>query len=138
MNSLTLNIPLTLSLDIIEYLRQNIINNISVLNINKQKILPNEFNTLINYHKYNLNILDNMKAVKLVSLKNPINDGVFELSRQESNPNYNYLKDVYKPPQITDLWKQQFDTQVINPECNTLPPSNVWALRRPFKDPNFL
>lgn len=128
---------LYLSLDEIEYMRQNIIRNISVLNLNKNKVRPEEYNTLINYQKYTLNILDNMKATKLVEMKNPTDIGVFQLSRN-IEPQYNELKDVYKTPRVTDLWKSQFDPMVINPQCNVIPPSNVWALQRASSDPNFL
>ena len=129
-----------LSIEDIDKMRQNIINNIALFNLNKSKIAQNEFNVLMNYHYFNLNILDNIKLVKLAQLRNPINNAVFQLTKYDSKESYNNneLKDLYKTPKMTNLWDLQFDPMVINPQCETLPSSNVWALNRPLKDPNFL
>ena len=126
-----------LTIQELDVLRNNIISNLSIITLNKNKIRPDDYNGLNNYLRYSLNILDNMKTVKTMEDKNPHKQ--FKLLHHNDNPYYNDVKDVYKAPKISNnLWEQQFDLKVINPTQGTLPPSNVWQLERQQKDPNFL
>ena len=127
-----------LKIEEIDALRSNLLANISYLKVNKQKLRPEEYSTLINYHSYSLNVLENLKRIKIAEQQNPYNASMQRLYRHVDNPQFDTLADVYKPPQITNLWEKQFDTMVINPATYCLPPSNVWNLQRTLKDPNFL
>lgn len=115
----------------IELLRTNLINNINNLMSNRHYMSPEDYSALMNYHRISLNILDNMKNIKVVESKNPYNSKMHTLERKlDTSPYYDDIRHVYKP-QVKGSWESQFTSQVINPQLFSLPPTNVWSLTKP-------
>lgn len=116
----------------IELLRTNLINNINNLMYNKHTMSPEDYSSLLNYHRISLNILDNMKIIKAVEDKNPYNPKMNTLERKlDVSPYYDDIRQVYKPQQNNTSWENQFSNQVINPQLFSLPPTNVWRTDKP-------
>lgn len=130
----------------IDRMRERLLQNISDLNGNKYRLMPDEYHQLLNYHTYALNILNNRKIIQLAQLSNPYNQNYGLVQQPHSrietvNPFESPMTVVYKPngqakiidPQNPDnryagQWAQQFDLMVYNPPAYTIPPSNVWGL----------
>ena len=99
------NFNTSLTLDEIDVLRKPLIENIARLNLNKARLRGDEYNQLINYHNYTLNILNNMQNIKQVELANPYNrnmysvvhgqpqPGIDSINPYEQNLQVNYLRD---------------------------------------------
>lgn len=144
------NFNTSLTLDEIDVFRKRLIHNISELNINKHRLRGDEYNQLINYHNYALNILNNMQNIKRVELANPYNRNMYSVMGGQVqpgidtiNPYETQMKVIYLPDGRTKLipndqfakhykeeWETQFSEQLINPPTYTLPPNNCWALPR--------
>ena len=107
-------------------LRNNLMQNIGFLNANKQKIRNSEYTLLINYHQYALNTLDNMVKIKQVELNNPINNGCKTLIYNKKG-----LLEQLPARRIKEEWEEQFDQNLINPPCYSLPPSNCFRPQGP-------
>jgi len=150
-NFSSLNYNTDVSTTQIDSFRKRLIWNISELNMTKGKIRPEEFNQLMNYHQYALNILNNMLNIKAVEQSNPYNvnaqvqavptgRGVQPMV-VTNNPYEQNLKVVYQPDGRTKIinmdelsrrykqeWETQFDENIINPPSYIIPPSNCWGL----------
>ena len=130
----------------IEAMRGRLLNNISDLNGNKNRINPDMYHQLLNYHHYALTILDNMKITRMVEMADPYNNNI-RMSRNQPtsfetiNPYTEQLKAVYGKdgkmkfvdpkgkvhPKLKGEWENQFDEGVYAPPCYSVPPSNVWG-----------
>ena len=108
------------------------------------------YHQLLNYHTYALNIMDNMKAIQQAEFADPYIQNMrtirgrnkIENSGLESiNPYGQQLRVIYgvdgkakfvdknhSNEKYKGEWEKQFDQNVVNPPCMTLPPSNVWGL----------
>ena len=118
----------------IELLRNNLISNINNLMTNRHTFTPEDYSSLMNYHRISLNILDNMRNVKVVESKNPYVNSMHTINRKlDTSPYYDDITQVYKP-KVSGSWEHQFDTKVINPQSFSLPPTNVWSLKAPSPD----
>ena len=130
----------TISLDEIEVFRKRIIDNLSELNTNRYKLKPNDFTTLINYHKYVLNTLNNMVNVRTVEMNNaygkPVGSlyqkGQYEQNNMHIVTNYDGTTNVVKSTdlkQSDEEWAAPFsDSLLINPPSFINPPQNVYTL----------
>ena len=110
----------------VDIMRKRLFDNISDLNANKYRIRSDEYNQLLNYHHYALTILDNIKIIS----QSEINDHSNPYDRK---PDIIYNRDgrIITPsgkPRFKGEWESQFDENIINPPCYTIPPSNVWGL----------
>jgi hypothetical protein len=132
----------------IDQMRKRLFDNISDLNGNKQRMRPDEYLQLLNYHHYALTILDNMKIIRRAEMSDPYNRNMGLTARPRSNietinPLEDKLKVVYKRDgraTIVDTtgndkskfkgeWEKQFDEQVYNPPAmGTIVSSNLWGL----------
>lgn len=135
-----------MSVEELEKLRKRLFDNISDLNGNKYRIKPDEYNQLSNYHHYALTILDNMKVVRQSEMSDPYYRNRILTTQPSSrldviNPYETQLDVVYKRNgQATIVnrrnkadkyqaeWEKQFDTNIMNPPCYSIPPSNLWGL----------
>ncbi len=118
----------------IELLRTNLINNINNLMTNRHMLKPEEYTSLINYHRISLNILDNMRNIKIVENNNP-NVPKNTLARKlDTSPYYDDIRQSYKPPKTSSSWESQFDTKIINPRIYSLPPTSVWTIKPPKQE----
>lgn len=130
----------TISLDEIEVYRKRIIDNLSELNTNRYKLKPNDFTTLINYHKYILNTLNNMVNVRTVEMNNaygkPVGSlyqkGQYEQNNMHIVTNYDGTTKVVNSTdlkQSNEEWAAPFsDSLLINPPSFIYPPQNVYTL----------
>lgn len=145
-----LNFNTTLNIDEIDVFRKRLIQNIADINLNKHRFRTDEFNQLMNYHQYSLNILNNMQNIKQVELANPYNrnmqsvmGGQAQPGIETINPYEQGLKVIYKRDGTTELitedgyakkfkqeWESQFNQNLINPPSYMIPPSNCFALPR--------
>lgn len=145
-----LNFNTTLNIDEIDVYRKRLIHNIADLNLNKHRFRTDEYNQLMNYHQYSLNILNNMQNIKQVELSNPYNrnmssvmGGQAQPGIESINPYESGLKVIYKRDGSTQLiseddyakkfkyeWEEQFNSNLINPPSYIMPPSNCWGLPR--------
>ena len=97
----------SLSLEEINAMRQRIIDNLADLNLKKHMMKPNDFTTLMNYHKYVLNTMNNMVNVKTVEMNNAYGKRVgsnYQKGQYEQNNMrvvINYDGTTYRP---TDRW----------------------------------
>jgi hypothetical protein len=132
----------------IDAMRKRLFDNISDLNGNKYRLHPDEYHQLLNYHHYALTILDNIKIVRHAEMSDPLNRNMEFTHHPHSNidslnPYEEKLKVVYRrdgKATIVDTsspesqnrfkaeWEKQFDENVYNPPCYTIPPSNRWGL----------
>ena len=118
----------------IELLRTNLINNINNLMSNRHALSPEDYSSLMNYHRISLNILDNMRNINIINNNNPNVGRLNTLSRKlDTSPYYDDIRQVYKPA-VNSSWESQFDNKVINPQLFSLPPSNIWSLKAPSPD----
>ena len=141
-----INMKMGLSMNEIDIFRKRLLQNLSELNINKHLLRTGDYNQLINYHNYSLNILNNMQNIKHVEINNPFNINMENVMghRAQSgietiNPYEKNLKiicsndgktqivdsDPYKN-QIKQEWEAQFDDNIINPPTYIMPPNNYW------------
>ena len=144
------NNPMTpLSPNEIDKMRKRLFDNISDLNANKHRLRPDEYHQLSNYHHYALTILDNMKIIRHAEMSDPYNQNMRTMTGnrglnniETTNPYEEKMKVVYdragkakfvdnsdlKENRFKGEWVKQFDENVINPPCYTLPPSNLWGV----------
>lgn len=143
-----LNFNTSLDLNELDVFRKRLIENIAQLNLNKNRIRNEEYNQLVNYHSYALNILNNMQNIKQVELANPYNRNMYSVvggqiqpGIETINPYEKNLKVIYKKDGRTKIvsgddyakkykeeWETQFSENLINPPSYTMPPSNCWNL----------
>lgn len=142
-----LNPTQTLEVDEIATLRSRLLQNIAEINNKKYSLSAGDYNQLKNYHYYALNILNNMLNIKHVQMSNPYNRNMEMVNGNRAQPGienlnpYNQLTMMTLPggqsqimtkndysKTLTKEWENQFDENVINPPCYTLPPSNCWNL----------
>lgn len=130
----------------IDQMRKRLFDNISDLNANKYRLMPDEYHQLLNYHHYALTILDNRKIIQQAEMSNPYNRNFKVVNQPQSrietvNPYEDSMTVVYQrdgrakivDPKNPDNkfkgeWTQQFDLNVYNPPCFLPPSSNVWKL----------
>lgn len=144
------NFNTSMTLDEIDVFRKPLIDNIARLSMNKHRIRTEEYNQLMNYHNYALNILNNMQNIKQVEMANPYNRNMYSVMGGQVqpgidsiNPYEKGLKVIYQPDGRTKListddfakhykeeWETQFSENLINPPAYTIPPNNCWALPR--------
>ena len=105
----------------INRLRENLVQNIGFLNLNRRKVPPNEYAVLVNYHEYALNTLNNMLKIQEVGTRN---------SFSIENLVYNTKGILEERPRTKnehrEEWEHQFDANLVNPPCYTLPPSGCF------------
>ena len=125
-----LNFNTTLGRDNLEALRKNLNINIGFLNQNRQRVRHSEYSVLINYHQYALNILNNMINIKKVEENSPFRTGNYGGGDVLDELIYND-KGLIVPAnkERREEWEGQFDANVINPPCYTVPPSNCFKPR---------
>ena len=129
----SLNFNSTLRPQELNKLRDNLMQNIGFLNANRNKIRFSEFSTLANYHQYALNTLNNMLKIKEVEAKNPFTGNLQECG--ERNPvedlvyNDRGLLEQRDKREFIEEWEHQFNTNLVNPPCYSLPPSNCFKPR---------
>jgi len=127
----------------VDQMRKRLLDNISDLNANKHRFHADEYHQLSNYHHYALTILDNIKIIRLAEASDPYNlnlstvrgDGrnIDTINPYEKKMDVVYRRDgkavmVDGPKKFRGEWEQQFDQNVINGQCFSLPPSNLWGL----------
>jgi hypothetical protein len=155
-NFSALNYNTSLTSAQIDVFRKRLIANIADLNLTKGKFRTEEFNQLMNYHQYSLNILNNMLNIKAVEQTSPYARGIMgphetvQPTILTNNPYEQNLKVVYQPDGRTKIvnmdelsksfkqsWELQFDEQIHNPPSYIIPPSNCWGLpdRKDRSDP---
>ena len=118
----------------IELLRNNLIVNINNLMENRHRFRPDDWTSLMNYQRFSLNILDNMRNIKIVENNNPFIKDMHTIDRKlDTSPYYDDIKKVYNHAQ-PQTWQSQFDPKVINPQIFSLPPSNMWSIKKPCPD----
>ena len=138
-----------LSPEKIDKYRSRLLANMGELELDRVRIRPAEYNQLMNYHNYLLNILDNMKNLRLAELTNPYNQSMYSVVDPTrpagSQGPLHEMKVIYRPDGRTVIedklsnqlkpkegWEAQFDEGVINPPAGMIPPSKVWAPRKGF------
>jgi len=121
----SLNFNTTLQPQEINRLRDNLIQNIGFLNLNRRKIRPNEYTTLFNYHQYALDTFNNMLKIQEVSARNPFGTAA---DNPVEDLVYNEKGILEQRPkrQFKEEWEHQFDSNLVNPPCYTLPPSGCF------------
>ena len=133
----------------IDNMRKRLFDNISDLNGNKYRLRADEYHQLLNYHHYALTILDNIKTISHAEMSDPYNRnirnvvGSQRISNIETiNPYEEKMQVIYgkdgrakfvdnigiKKNKFKGEWEKQFDENVYNPPCFTVPPSNVWGI----------
>jgi len=132
----------------IDKMRKRLFDNISDLNGNKYRLRADEYHQLLNYHHYALTILDNIKTISHAEMSDPYNRNIQNVvSKRISNietinPYEEKMQVVYKKDgravivdnsgiksnKFKGEWEKQFDSNVYNPPCYQIPPSNVWGL----------
>lgn len=136
-----------ISPDEIDKMRKRIIDNVSDLNGNKHRLHPDQYHQLLNYHHYALTILNNIKLIQHAEMSDPYNHNMkitkpLQSNIETINPYEEKLRVVYgkdgkarfvdtsgaKHNRFKGEWESQFDEQVYNPPCYSLPPSNVFGL----------
>ena len=140
MSSLSYNDNVTsLTIEEINTMRQRIIDNLSELNTNKYKMKPNDFTTLMNYHKYVLNTLNNMVNVRTVEMNNAYGKRVgsnYQKGQYEQNgktivTNYDGTTSVVDTKNLkdsTEEWAAPFSQSLlVNPPSFIYPPQNVYT-----------
>jgi len=129
-----LNFNSTLSPQQLNSLRDNLMQNIGFLNANRQKIRFSEFSTLVNYHQYALNTLNNMLKIKEVEANNPFTGNLQACGEQNPVENLVYndrgLLEQQPKREFTEEWEHQFSQNLVNPPCYSLPPSNCFKPNR--------
>lgn len=118
-----------------DQMRKRLLDNISDLNGNKHRMTPDEYNQLLNYHHYALTILDNMKIISHADSVSKYNNG--GTAQYDNNIDVIYkrdgraaLVDKNKRTKFVGEWEKQFDSNVINPPCYQVPPTNYWGSPR--------
>jgi len=131
MSSHTLNIK-----EINEH-RSKLQQQVSILQMQKARIPPNDYRNLMNYLQYCLTIFDNMINFKQIEENSPYNP------QQIGRNGYNLArasKVIYNRDGTTKIvhpdeknesrpeWEMQFDENIMNPPCYIQPPSNVYNI----------
>lgn len=144
-----INYNTTLSPSEINVMRKRLIDNISELNLNKNRVRPAEFSQLLNYHHYLLNIYNNILNIKKVEYSNPYvqntntllgkpKSGFETINPDIDNRNVEIVYDINgiahivdktQNPIIKNEWETQFDTNVLNPPSYIIPPQNNYQLK---------
>ena len=134
----------------IDTLRKRLLQNMSELNSNKHIIKTGDYNQLMNYHTFSLNILNNMLNIKHVEMSNHYNINMRSVTGGQAqpgietiNPYEKNLQLIYSNDGKTQIinsneqnnrtkqeWEIQFDENIINPPSYIIPPSNQWNLPR--------
>ena len=109
----------------INRLRENLVQNIGFLNLNRRKVPPNEYAVLVNYHEYALNTLNNMLKIQEVGARNPF-------STKDLVYNKKGILEERPKNEHREEWEQQFDANLVNPPCYTLPPSGCFKPSGPI------
>jgi len=130
----------SLSLDEINAMRQRVIDNLADLNLKKHKMKPNDFTTLMNYHKYVLNTMNNMVNVKTVEMNNAYGKrvgsnyqtGQYQQNNMKVVTNYDgttTVVDVSQLKESNEEWAAPFSqTMLVNPPSFIYPPQNVYTV----------
>ena len=121
-----INFNTTLNLEELNALRQNLSRNIGFLNLNRNRIRSNEFTTLINHHQFAVNTIENMLKIK--QLESDVKCGNKFSTDDLVYNNKGLIEQLPKRESVPE-WERQFDQNLINPPCYTLPPSNVFKPR---------
>ena len=141
MSSIDYNNNITsLTIEEINVMRQRVIDNLADLNLKKHKMKPNDFTTLMNYHKYVLNTMNNMVNVKTVEMNNAYGKrvgsnyqkGQYEQNNKRVVTNYDgttSVVDVSQLKESTEEWAAPFSqTLLVNPPSFIYPPQNVYTV----------
>lgn len=129
----------------IDRIRDRLLQNINDLNGNKHRLRPDDFNQLMNYHQYAMNILDNFKLIQKAEMYDPYNKNLRDVvgSREQTlgidtiNPYDGKMQIVYgrdgrakiksqNDNHFVAEWEKQFDEGIMNPPSYIMPPSNVF------------
>jgi len=136
------NFNTSMTEDDINNLRKPYMNILSYLNSNKHKIRSEEYQQLLNYNYYILNILDNMINIKKVEMSDPYNINMHNVmggNPIKSNKNNEKLSIISLSDGRTKIidnsknrpkksWEAQFDMNLINPPSYSMPPTNCWNI----------
>jgi hypothetical protein len=129
----------SLSLDEINAMRQRITENLAEINTNKYKMKPNDFTTLMNYHKYILNTMNNMINVRTVEMNNAYGKrvgsnyqkGYYEKNNKMIVTNYDGTTSVVDTKDLKDSqeeWAAPFSQNLlVNAPTFIYPPQNVYT-----------
>jgi hypothetical protein len=129
----------------LDVMRGRLYDNISDLNKNKHLLNPGDYNQLLNYHYYNLNILNNMKLIIQAEVSNVYNtphkrtpSQIDSIGSYGDNKKVIYKKNgqailINKNDMNINLkgeWVNQFNEGIMNDQGQpfNLPPSNYWGL----------
>lgn len=133
----------------VDLFRKRLFDNISDLNKNKHRLRPDEYHQLLNYHNYALTIFDNMKIISQAEMSDPYNRNMRNVvgdpqatNIETINPYEEKMRIVYKKDgratfvdqngtksdKFKGEWEKQFDENIYNSPCFTIPPSNYFGL----------
>ena len=129
------NFQTSLSTQEIESMRQKLTSTLSELNVKKRLIHSHDYLNLVNHIEYSLNIFNNMLTAKKLEQKNPYQPC-------SVNPYQTDHTVVYKGDGTTTTvvderdvklnhdWRDQFQSNVLNPPSYQLPPMNLWNIQK--------